>query len=226
MKTTHPLTKDIHNIHGVIFDMDGVLVDSERLYLHFWREASASFGFAMSEAQALSLRSNSPEAAIPKFRAWFGDNADYHAIRARRRDMMAEWIDREGVALKQGAAEVTRELKAHGYRIALATASPLRRAEHYLAPHGLWGIFDAVIGGPDVTRSKPAPDIYLAAAAALRLPPTACLAAEDSPSGVRAAHDAGCFTVMIPALTPPDGESQLLADCVLDNLTQLRTLLL
>lgn len=214
-----------NNIHGVIFDMDGVLVDSERLYLRFWREASASFGFPMTEEQGLSLRSNSSETAIPKFRAWFGDGADYHAIRDRRREMMAHYIDENGVTLKEGAAALISCLKTHSIKIALATASPVRRAEHYLAPHGLWGTFDAVVSGADVPRSKPAPDIYLAAAAALELPPAQCAAVEDSPAGIRAAHDAGCFTVMIPDLTPPDQETAALADLVTETLAHLEAIL-
>lgn len=211
-------------IRGVIFDMDGVLVDSERLYLRFWREASASFGFPLSEEQALSLRSNSPETAVPKFRAWFGEKADYHAIRRKRREIMADYIDANGVALKPGATEVLAALKARGLKIALATASPIRRAEHYLAPHGVFGCFDAVVSGTDVAAGKPAPDIYLLAAKSLGLPPSECLAVEDSPSGLAASRAAGCFTVMIPDLTPPDDRTSSLCDLVLPDLLSLKAL--
>lgn len=212
-------------IKGVIFDMDGVLVDSERLYLRFWREACAAFGFDLSEEQGLSLRSNSPETAIPKFRAWFGEKADYAAIRDKRRQMMAQYIDTNGVALKDGAAEILAFLKTNGFQVALATASPVRRAEHYLAPHGLFGAFDAIVSGAEIAHSKPAPDIYIRAAAALALHPSACLAVEDSPTGVQSAHDAGCFTVMIPDLTPPDTATARLADRVLEHLTDIKMLL-
>ena len=69
---------------GVIFDMDGVLVDSERLYMRFWREACAEYGFTLTQEMALSLRSNSPETATPKFLKWFGETADYHRIRRQK----------------------------------------------------------------------------------------------------------------------------------------------
>lgn len=212
---------DYNNIHGVIFDMDGVLVDSERLYLRFWQEACAAYGFALSEEQGLSLRSNSPETAIPKFRAWFGEGADYAAIRDTRRELMARYIDENGVALKEGAAELVHYLKTHGIKIALATASPVKRAQYYLEPHGLFEQFDAVVSGADVAHSKPAPDIYLKAADALGLPPSQCMAVEDSPTGIAAAHAAGCFTVMIPDLTPPDKQTRLLTDCVLESLADI-----
>lgn len=211
-------------IRGVIFDMDGVLVDSERLYLRFWREASAALGFSMSEEQALSLRSNSPEAAIPKFRAWFGEGADYYAIRELRRERMARYIDAHGVALKEGAADTLAALKTKGYRIALATSSPARRAAKYLPP-ALFDAFDAVVSGTDVARSKPAPDIYLRVAEALSLRPEQCMAVEDSPTGVEAARAAGCFTVMVPDMTQPDEATRAKCGCVLTRLPELLTLL-
>lgn len=216
---------DYNNIQGVIFDMDGVLVDSERLYLRFWREACALYGFTMSEEQGLSLRSNSAETAIPKFRAWFGEGADYAAIRDTRRELMARYIDENGVALKEGAAELVHYLKARGIKIALATASPVKRARHYLEPHGLFDQFDAVVSGTSVAHSKPAPDIYLKAATELGLPPAQCIAVEDSPTGIAAAHAAGCFTVMIPDLTPPDDETRRLTKCILNRLTDITHLI-
>ena len=212
-------------IQGVIFDMDGVLVDSERLYLRFWREACALYGFTLSEEQGLSLRSNSAETAIPKFRAWFGEGADYAAIRDTRRQLMAKYIDENGVALKEGAAEVITRLKQDGVKLALATASPVKRARYYLEPHGIFGQFDAVVSGTSVAHSKPAPDIYLKAAAALGLPPANCMAVEDSPTGIVSAHAAGCFTVMVPDLTPPDDETRRLTNCVVERLTDIISLI-
>lgn len=186
--------------------MDGVLVDSEKLYLRFWIEACAEFGFELSTERALSLRSNAPEAAVPKFAAWFGESADYLKIRELRRRLMARYIDKYGVELKDGAAELIAYLKQNGIKIALATASPEKRARHYLEPHGFFDKFDAVVCGGSVVHGKPAPDIYIYAAQALNLPCQACLAVEDSPDGIRSAYGAGCVTVMIPDLTEPEGE--------------------
>ena len=189
---------------GAIFDMDGVLVDSEKLYLRFWQEACEAYGFSLSYEQALSLRSNSPEAAKPKFLKWFGEGADYFAIRELRRKLMAEYIDRNGVALKQDVEQVLRVLREKRIKLAVATASPMKRARHYLEPHGIFSLFDAVISGNDLIRSKPAPDIYIAAAKELGLSPHECIAVEDSPAGIISAKTAGCFTVMVPDLSPPD----------------------
>lgn len=193
-------------IKGVIFDMDGVLVDSEKLYLHFWIEACAKFGFKLSTENALSLRSNSPETATPKFAAWFGDGANYLQIRELRRKLMAKHIDEHGVELKSGAKDLITYLKQNGIKIALATASPEKRAKYYLEPHGIFDKFDAIVCGGAVAHGKPAPDIYIYAAHKLHLPCESCLAVEDSPDGIRSAHGAGCITAMIPDLTEPDEE--------------------
>ena len=195
----------IKKFRGAVFDMDGVLVDSEKLYLRFWQEACAIAGFDMNCEQALSLRSNSPETAIPKFLAWFGPNADYHTIRDLRRTMMADYIDKYGVDMKDGAAEILSYLKEKGCKIALATASPVKRAKYYLEPYGLFDKFDAVISGSDVLRSKPAPDIYEYAAEKLGFKPENCMAVEDSPNGARSAISAGCVTVIVPDMDKPEG---------------------
>lgn len=212
-------------IKGVIFDMDGVLVDSERLYLKFWQEACSSFGLNLSEEQGLELRSNSPEEAIPKFNTWFGEAADYMQIRELRRKLMAEHIDKYGVELKPGAAELAEYLKSRGIKIALATASPIKRAERYLSTYGLFDKFDAVVGGGMVAQGKPAPDIYICAAHLLELPCKECIAVEDSPSGIISAHTADCVTVMIPDLTPPPDELLPMIDYVCENLWALKNIL-
>ena len=210
---------------GVIFDMDGVLVDSEKLYLRFWQEACALNGFELTCDMALSLRSNSPETAIPKFLMWFGESADYYRIRELRRKLMADYIDRSGVDLKPGAQELLDYLKRKGIRTALATASPVKRARHYLSPHGLFDKLDVVVSGESIHRSKPAPDIYLAAADMLGLPPNECIAVEDSPAGIISAKTAGCFTVMVPDLTPPDDAISEYIDYLADDLTKIKKLI-
>ena len=212
-------------IKGAVFDMDGVLVDSEKLYLRFWQEACAAYGLTLTHEQGLSLRSNSPEAAIPKFAAWFGKEADYYAIRELRRKRMADFIDRHGVECKPGAEAILRLLRSKGIRTALATASPVKRARHYLGPHGLFDLFDAVISGADIGRSKPAPDIYLAVAKAIGLSPEECIAVEDSPAGLISAKTAGCFTVMIPDLTQPEKDLTPYIDFLAKELTDIAGLI-
>ena len=209
-------------IKGAIFDMDGVLVDSEKLYQRFWIQACADYGFVLTEEQSLSLRSNSPEVAIPKFKAWFGEDVNYNQLRDRRRKLMSEYIDANGVELKSGAEEIIEYLKSQDIKIALATASPLKRAEHYLSPYGLMEKFDAVVCGSMVEHGKPAPDIYLCAAKALDLNPCECIAVEDSPTGVRSSSAAGCVCVFVPDLTPPEEQISSLVYYIVKDLDEIR----
>ena len=138
---------------------------------------------------------------------------------------MEQYIKIFGVELKEGAAEIIDYLQSRGIKTALATASPLKRAADYLKQYGIFDKFDAVVSGAGVARSKPASDIYLKAADELGLPPWECMAVEDSPTGILSAHDAGCLTVMIPDLTPPDDETLRLTDCVLKKLTDIRRII-
>jgi beta-phosphoglucomutase-like phosphatase (HAD superfamily) len=211
-------------IRGVLFDMDGVLVDTEKLYNRFWVEAAAEFGFHMTKADALALRAANSDVAVQYLHGRFGPGFDYFEVRARRRVLMEAYTDRCGVEPKKGAVQLPSRLRELGYRTALATASPEERVRKYLGPLGLLPCFDAFVYGPEVRRGKPEPDIYLAAAKKLDLPPDACIVLEDSPSGILSCSRAGCLPVFVPDLDGPDAETEkLLFACVtsLDDIVPL-----
>jgi len=211
---------------GLLFDMDGVLVDTEKLYNRFWREAAADFGFEMTAEDALHLRAANPEVATAYLKTRFGDGFDYAKTKQHRRELMRDYVDRNGVEPKKGARELLPWLRQNGYRSALATASPMERVEKYLAAVGILDCFDAFVCGPDVVKGKPEPDIYLAAAGKLGLRPEECMALEDSPSGILAAVRAGCRTVCIPDLDRPDAETQKALYACVDSLADVKRLLL
>ena len=193
-------------VHTVIFDLDGTLIDTEKYFKVFWRQAAAHFGYEMSEEQALSLRSLGRPFAPALLRKWFGENFDYYAVREYRRQIMAVHLQKAGLERKPGAAECLKQLKEAGYRIALATATPPDRARAQLAEVGLDRFFDEIVSASQVERGKPAPDVYLFACEKMGVDPSVAVAVEDSPNGVRSASDAGCVTVMVPDLTQPDEE--------------------
>ena len=112
-------------------------------------------------------------------------------------------------------------LRAHGVAMAVASSTNRAQVEEYLETAGVRGFFGAVLGGDMIERSKPCPDIYLAAARALGVPPEECLVLEDSYNGVRAGAAAGCETVMIPDLAPATDEMRALAACVLPGLADV-----
>lgn len=193
-------------IKGVISDMDGVILDSEKLYVRFWCEAGRFYGFPMEERHALSIRSMARPLATEKLKGVFGDSFDYEAVRTKRVELMDNYVEKNGIEIKEGARELLLYLNESGYKVALATATPPERAERYLKIHDLYKYFDATVSASMVSFGKPAPDIYLKAAEMLELSAQSCMALEDSPNGIKSASSAGCVTVMVPDLDKPSDD--------------------
>ena len=212
-------------IKGVLFDMDGVILDTEKLYTRFWREAAQSLGFPMTHEMALGMRSLSREIGERQLKSYLGEEVDYQQVRNRRIDMMTAYINENGVELKPGIRELLDFLKDNGMKTSIATSSPLDRTKEYLSQVGLVDAFDELVSGHMVEHGKPAPDIYLYAASKLGLKPEECLVLEDSPTGLLAAYRAGCIPVMVPDQDQPDEETRERAYAVVDNLVLVKKLL-
>ena len=191
---------------GIISDMDGVILDTEKLYVRFWREAASFYGFPMTLEHALGIRSLSGKLAEEKLQGWFGKEFDYNAVRQKRIELMDEFVNQNGVEPKPGAKVLLSYIKDNGYALALATATPVDRAGRYLKSVELYSFFDQIVSAREVKRGKPAPDIYLCAAKRLGLDPKECIALEDSQNGIRSAFAAGCKTIMVPDLDRPTEE--------------------
>lgn len=205
-------------LKGAIFDMDGVLIDTEKLYLRFWKEAAAEFGYDMRDEHVFAVRSMARKNSIPKLKSMLGEDFPTEEVRSRRTELMNDFISKSGIETKKGLFRLLNHLRDSGIKIAVATATQRERTLSYLSRIGALEFFDAVICGDMVTAGKPAPDIYLTAAAELGLPPEECAAFEDSPNGLMAAHSAGCYTVMVPDLTQPDDEVSPYIDNVIEDL--------
>ena len=208
-------------VRGVLFDMDGVVLDTERLYARFWREAASALGHSMSYKQALGMRSLSNTAGQAQLESYFGPGVSRAEFRAKRIELMDAYIDVHGVDLKPGIRELLDYLDANGIKAAITTSSPLERVRRYLGPHELLERFDCLCSGADVPRGKPEPDIYLHGAACLGLKPVECIAIEDSPAGVLSAYRAGCMTVMVPDLDQPDDETRACLFALADSLVDV-----
>lgn len=198
----------MENIKAVLFDLDGTLIDTEKYYRVCWKETLESFGYKVTDEQVLTLRSLGRPFAPDHIKKLVGDpDADYKAIRAKRSKLMEEMIAREGIQLKKGAVELLEYLRSKEIITAVSTASDLDRTTRYLNQVGLYDYFDKLISATMVEYGKPAPDVYLYACKELGLAPSSCIAVEDSPNGVKSAHDAGCNVIMVPDQTEPDEET-------------------
>ena len=193
-------------IKGIIFDMDGLMLDTEKLLAKYWIQASQEFGFPMQLEHVLGIRSLSAIYAKPKLQAIFGENFNYEQIRARRRELTAQHLETFGIEKKSGLDKLLIYLHENNYQIAVATATDYERTELYLKQVQVYDYFDKFICGDMVKKGKPDPEIYLTACHELNLLPAQCMALEDSPNGILSAFQAGCKPVMIPDLSQPDDE--------------------
>lgn len=212
-------------IKAVIFDMDGLLLDTEKLLVKFWVQAANEAGFPMTREHALNIRSLHRNFAIPYLQGLFGEKFDYFAIRSRRMELMKEYLSCHPLELKPGAAELLTYLKSRGISSAVATATDYQRTEDYLTQVGIFDFFDKIVCAAMVENGKPKPDIYLYAAKQLGIDPKECAALEDSPNGVKSAAAAGCFTIMVPDLTQPDEELLKIVGAVADSLSDVREII-
>ena len=216
-------------IKGVLFDMDGVVIDTEKLYVRFWMEAANALGFPMTLEQTLQLRSLGKGPSQKKLDGFFGTGkADYDQIRNERIRRMEEHIAQYGIEEKNGIRELLGYLKEHGIPCAITSSSSIPVIQRHLGNLGLLEGFTALCSGKDVPNGKPAPDIYLHGAATLGLKPEECLAIEDSPAGIEAAFRAGTLPVIVPDQDQPSqetlGRSFAKADSLLDVMELLESM--
>ena len=197
-------------ILGVIFDMDGLMLDTEKLYTRFWKKAAEYYGFEMTDEHILGIRSMAAKFACTRLKEILGDSFDYYAVREKRRELMDEYIAAHGVEKKQGLDDLLKELSQRSIKLAVATATNRARTENYLRQTEVIDYFDVIVTGDMIQNGKPAPDIYQTAAKALGLDSTDCIALEDSPNGILSAYRAGCKPVMIPDLSQPDQDTKAL----------------
>ena len=208
----------MNKLKGAIFDMDGLLIDTEKLYLRYWKQSAADFGYDMRDEHVYAIRSLARKYSIPKLKGFFGEDFPTEEVRAHRTELINAHIAEHGKKKKKGLFELPDYLRDKGIRLAVATATPRERTLEYLDRIGAADYFSAVICGDMIETGKPAPDIYLTAARELGLPPQQCAAFEDSPNGIKAAYSAGCHAIMIPDMTPPDDEIKPLLSAVYDSL--------
>ncbi|MFM5950055.1 MAG: HAD family hydrolase [Novosphingobium sp.] len=207
-----------------MFDMDGLLFDTESLFFDAMRAEGASRGLEITRDFFLSLVGLNTDRNLILMREQFGQAFPADHFHNACRERFFGLLDTQ-LRLKPGVLEMLALIDRLGLPKAIATSSKRVNVEHHLDAFDLAHRFDAVIASGDYTRGKPHPDPFLAAASALGIEPKSCLALEDSHNGVRAAAAAGMITVMVPDLLPPDDEMRSLAHHIAADLHEAAELL-
>lgn len=214
-------------IQGVLFDMDGVLLDTERLGREIYLRVCAEAGYPQVDEEMYSRLIGRPyEDDRLIMMDVLGPDFPYDEVSRRHIELLTALVLSDRDATKPGLAQCLSALKAAGLRLALATSTQRPTVERYLrhiAP--MRDAFDAVVCGVEAGRGKPAPDIYLEAARRLGLAPEDCVGVEDSLAGLQSLTAAGCVRVMIPDLLPRDERFAGLVDYELTDLSRLPALI-
>lgn len=208
-------------IQGVIFDMDGLIIDTEKWLQKYYLKSARQLGYDMKPEDVLAIRSLAREYAEPFLKERVCKDFDIDKIKELRKGYMDEHIKRYGIEKKKGIDELLAYIKANNIKCAVATATAPDRTEQYLNMIGLYDKFDKIVCATTVKHGKPQPDVYLEACACVGLPPQNCIALEDSPNGILSAYRAGCVPVMVPDLTQPDEETAKIIYAKADDLSKV-----
>ncbi len=205
--------------YAVLWDVDGVIIDSAEQHRRAWEQLAAEHGLPYSDAAFWASFGRRNADVIPAMFGVAGPPERIEALADRKETLYRALVAEQGHALP-GAVELMAEVHAAGYREALASSAPHENIRLIVDLLRLAPYLQAAVSGESVARGKPAPDIFLAAASALHIPPSHCLVIEDAPAGVQAAHVAAmrCLAVRRPG--QPDATGLDAADALVSSLTE------
>lgn len=209
----------------IVFDMDGVLIDSERIVYKAWMQIGEELGLPGMHELFFRCMGTSHASTARIFSELFGSSFDYLSFRSRLRACYLESV-KDRIPLKEGALEILAALKEHGWKIALASSSRQASVMFNLERSGLLPFFDSLQCGDMIANGKPAPDIYLTACKSLGALPSSTYAVEDSKNGLLSASAAGLRTFLVPDMLPIDEDMKKLAWKICSDLHQVRHILI
>ena len=202
---------------AVLFDMDGVIFDSERAVLAVWREIAGEMELSGIDGVFVQCVGVNKQRTREIFCEAYPD-LDFDEFDVRVRRLFLSRYDKGRLPVKPGVREILAGLRERRIPLALASSTRTETVKRELEEAGFLGCFDTVIGGDLVTRSKPDPEIFLTAASRLGAEPADCFVIEDSFNGIRAASAGGFRPIMVPDMLPPDAEMEEKAELIAADL--------
>lgn len=191
---------------NVIFDMDGLMFDTERVFISAWDYAGEQIGIGKAGYMVYKTLGMNIKASYEVWKKEFGEKYNQEELRRYTREFLKKYYEENIVPVKPGLYVLLEYLKSINCKIALASSSPKWEVEKHLTNAGVKGYFSAIVSGDMIEKSKPEPDIYLKACELLEVKPEDCYALEDSKNGLLSAYRAGCKPIMVPDLWQPDEE--------------------
>ncbi len=209
-------------VKTVIFDMDGVIVDSESVVRQGWQYAAQKMDLGEIDALFLQHVGSNHIFTERLLKSQFGEQFSYEEFRNYTREFFYDYTEKNGLPVKKGVYELIAYLKANHYKIGLASSSTKHYIINSLRQAELIDYFDVIVSGEHLKRSKPYPDIYLTACEQIGVEPANAYAIEDSYNGIRSASSAGMKPIMVPDLLPPTEEMQQLSVLICNDLTEVQ----
>ena len=206
----------------VVFDMDGVIIDSERLIIRCWEQVAPTYGMENVRDMCARCIGINRRETNRMFQEHYGSHLDIEKIRGEMEALFRKECEEHGVPPKPYARELLDYLKGHGYQLGLASSTDQRIIRQELGQIGLLDYFTVVVGGDMVQRGKPQPDIFLQACQQLGAVPEETYVVEDSMNGIRAAYAAGTIPLMVPDLLTPPEEIRAMCHRIFGDLSEVK----
>ena len=191
-------------IEAVLFDMDGVIFDTESIYLDIWTKVFESYGYKMTKDVYISVMGRGRKNVIKTFVDLYGQDLPIIQMYKEKDGKLMQVIDKGQVPMKVGVKEILTFLKENGYKVALATSAKRERAMKQLKMANIKELFDCIVCGDEVINAKPNPEIFLKAAEELSVKPENCIVIEDSPAGIESAYNANMIGIHVEDLKKAD----------------------
>lgn len=206
---------------AVIFDMDGVIFDSERLVLESWKQIAEKYG--IQNVEEVLIKCIGVNAVITRdiFLEYYGKDFPYDMYKTECSSLFHTWCKTKGLPIKKGVTELLEYLNDSGYKVGLASSTRYEIVKEELEEAGLLPYFHNLTGGDMLKKSKPEPDIFLMACESLSVKPEEAIGIEDSYNGIRALSRAGMLPVMVPDMIAPDEEMKEFAEFIFDDLLEV-----
>lgn len=207
-------------VTAVLFDMDGLMFDTEVLHYHGWKMAGKRQGFELPHDLLMRVKGSAKNIGNAMLReAVEGFNPE--VAREEKTQYVLDYIDKNGVPVKPGLEKLLQFLNERKIKCAVASSTKEELVKKFLEMTNLTQYFDTLVCGGRVTHGKPAPDIFLEAARMVGEDPTNCIVLEDSINGIQAGHAAGCHVIMVPDQIPATDELRAMTDRVIGRLDDL-----